>query len=654
MATTSARFRVVPPHGATAAHPKGTRHTRHSGGRRVTKRNVRRASAVADAADTTSEATRVVRLENGPGGATLHLVGVSHVLVDDTVRDVQTLMRDLRPDAVVLELCAERAPAAMTAAMAGVSPNDLPLPAVIPRAVRIEGLPKRPLPNASELELLSLLTAKAGAVVTPADLVRDRNTLLSRGIFGNVHVDVEDDDEFVSKETNTKPMYCARRDDGKGKGDEKKETIPQIYEVANANALVFRVEADPNAAVTADVRFSWGRNARRAFGDRDAVEGRIVTGALELLEDREEETTRDTTSDKTSDDAEEGDDEDDYEDDETSELWEGVALRLALQASAKSACPGARIKITSVPSLLPTDVDEGGVVWVSVSVDNERTFPPIVGMQRDGDEDGDENASEENQNENQTKEVPFALAARALRAARAAFATPNTTPAARAYLVASELALEIVTIRLDQKSPAGFETVAALVHAMAGGVGVVVLGDVLVSETLSRLVGAVESNETAGKTTGTKFAAFKQLLEATTRTVFSRPERLKQDVEEALKALGDAGEQDPTTTNEKSQDEAQTALLDALVSRRDDSLFAATWRVAGGDDLQVSDASKTPAYVRSSTNGDDRDAPSTYSFASDWKFGENNKVVVAVVGAAHLEGIAARWRRETARKVEGT
>ena len=293
-------------------------------------------------------------------------------------------------------------------------------------------------------------------------------------------------------------------------------------------------------------------------------------------------------------------------------------------------------------------------MWVSVSVDNERTFPPIVGMQRDGDEDGDENASEENENENQTKEVPFALAARALRAARAAFATPNTTPAARAYLVASELALEIVTIRLDQKSPAGFETVAALVHAMAGGVGVVVLGDVLVSETLSRLVGAVESNETAGRTTGTKFAAFKQLLEATTRTVFSRPERLKQDVEEALKALGDAGEQDPTTTNEKSQDEAQTALLDALVSRRDDSLFAATWRVAGGDDLQVSDASKTPAYVRSSTNGDDRDAPSTYSFASDWKFGENNKVVVAVVGAAHLEGIAARWRREAARKVEGT
>ena len=136
--------------------------------------------------------------------------------------------------------------------------------------------------------------------------------------------------------------------------------------------------------------------------------------------------------------------------------------------------------------------------------------------------------------------------------------------------------------------------------------------------------------------------------------MFSRPERLKQDVEEALKALGDAGEQDPTTTNEKSQDEAQTALLDALVSRRDDSLFAATWRVAGGDDLQVSDASKTPAYVRSSTNGDDRDAPSTYSFASDWKFGENNKVVVAVVGAAHLEGIAARWRREAARKVEGT
>ena len=66
----------------------------------------------------TSGATRVVRLEDRSRGAVVHLVGVSHVLAADAARDVRALLSHHRPDAVVLELCAERAGAAIAAALA--------------------------------------------------------------------------------------------------------------------------------------------------------------------------------------------------------------------------------------------------------------------------------------------------------------------------------------------------------------------------------------------------------------------------------------------------------------------------------------------------------------------------------------------------------
>ena len=76
---------------------------RRGAGCRAWERTARRV-VTADADARVSDATRVVRLDDGPGGATLHLVGVSHVLVDDAARDIRALMRRLRPDAVVLEL----------------------------------------------------------------------------------------------------------------------------------------------------------------------------------------------------------------------------------------------------------------------------------------------------------------------------------------------------------------------------------------------------------------------------------------------------------------------------------------------------------------------------------------------------------------------
>ena len=241
------------------------------------------------------------------------------MLVDDAARDIRALMRRLRPDAVVLELCAERAPAAMAAALAGVSADTAPPPAVIPRAVRIEGLPSKPLPGASEAELLSLLRARAGAVVTPRDLARDRDALMALGNFREVDVDVldEDADAVAAAPALVAARLDSTTDTGFAGTSIKREPLTEVIAVLSVE---LRVAPNAAAAVTADIRFSWGRRARRAFGARASVERKIVRGALQMLLQEEEEEEGDDDGD---------DDEEDAWDEEEEEasLWEGVALR---------------------------------------------------------------------------------------------------------------------------------------------------------------------------------------------------------------------------------------------------------------------------------------------------------------------------------------
>ena len=200
----------------------------------------------------------MVRLDDGPGGSTLHLVGVSHVLVDDAARDIRALMRRLRPDAVVLELCAERAPGAMAAALAGVSADTASPPAVIPRAVRIEGLPSKPLPGASEAELLSLLRARAGAVVTPRDLASDRDALMALGHFREVDVDVlvEDADAAAAAPALVGARLDSTADAGPDPADDSRGPLTEVIAVRSVEPAA----PDAAAAVTADIR-SWGRRA---------------------------------------------------------------------------------------------------------------------------------------------------------------------------------------------------------------------------------------------------------------------------------------------------------------------------------------------------------------------------------------------------------
>ena len=455
---------------------------RRGGGCRAWERTARRV-VTADArsgehADTASDATRVVRLDDGPGGSTLHLVGVSHVLVDDAARDIRALMRRLRPDAVVLELCAERAPGAMAAALAGVSADTASPPAVIPRAVRIEGLPSKPLPGASEAELLSLLRARAGAVVTPRDLASDRDALMALGHFREVDVDVlvEDADAAAAAPALVGARLDSTADAGPDPADDSRGPLTEVIAV---RSVELRVAPDAAAAVTADIRFSWGRRARRALGDRAEVERKIVRGALEmLLEEQEEEQAEE--------------DEEDEEAHDVACLWEGVALRSALGVSARAACPGASVDVARVSSASADDVDEGGVLWVRVAVDGERAFPAFAERDeasresepRDDREDDRKKKKDAESREEKKVSAIICCAARAAEAVRSVSSTPSASLAARAYLAASELAQELVAARLDQKAPAGAETAAALAAAMAAGARAVVLGDVPASETL--------------------------------------------------------------------------------------------------------------------------------------------------------------------------
>ena len=626
---------------------------RRGGGCRAWERTARRV-VTADArsgehADTASDATRVVRLDDGPGGSTLHLVGVSHVLVDDAARDIRALMRRLRPDAVVLELCAERAPGAMAAALAGVSADTASPPAVIPRAVRIEGLPSKPLPGASEAELLSLLRARAGAVVTPRDLASDRDALMALGHFREVDVDVlvEDADAAAAAPALVGARLDSTADAGPDPADDSRGPLTEVIAV---RSVELRVAPDAAAAVTADIRFSWGRRARRAFGDRAEVERKIVRGALEmLLEEQEEEQAEE--------------DEEDEEAHDVACLWEGVALRSALGVSARAACPGASVDVARVSSASADDVDEGGVLWVRVAVDGERAFPAFA--ERDeasreseprDDREDDRKKKKDAESREEKKVSATTRVARAAEAVRSVSSTPSASLAARAYLAASELAQELVAARLDQKAPAGAETAAALAAAMAAGARAVVLGDVPASETLAGVVDGLKDASREKEESST----LGSVLDATRAfaSVFASDKAaLRSDVAAALR--GFAAEENGDEN--KNGPRAPGALIDALVTRRDAHLFDVAWSIAAGDDAA---RASVPAYARVASAAAAPEPFALYAFEKAWnpsrllapgeaellRKRKRSMVIVAVVGAAHVEGIARRWCKKSAER----
>lgn len=230
------------------------------GGRRSARARVGRAPR-ADGSDpptfaadaSRSGATRVVRLEGGPRGAVAYVVGASHVLGEDAARDVFALVGRHDPDVVLLELCAERAPAALRAAVAATRragpptgpPEASPATAAPPRlavtSVTVEGIPRdRPLPGASERDLLATLRARPNATLAPEDLDADAARLRSLGLFRDVAVEVRGADETDGE-----------RDRG---GDSRdplgsfvvSRVTGEVAELARASEVAFAVSPDPD------------------------------------------------------------------------------------------------------------------------------------------------------------------------------------------------------------------------------------------------------------------------------------------------------------------------------------------------------------------------------------------------------------------------
>jgi len=384
----------------------------------------------------TSGATRVVRLEDRSRGAVVHLVGVSHVLAADAARDVRALLSHHRPDAVVLELCAERAGAAIAAALASsrgtgagsrreddandAGPAGPRPPGVVPNAVSIRGLPvDRPLPGASPDDLLAQLRCQPGRLAAPTDIDADVRTLMESGLFEEVLVHVsageskasddmsgegeDDGNENVAgsnpeedQKNKSRVLYCAGGACGDG-----------VAEVIVGASVEFRCALDSSLAVTADVRFAWSEKAAKKLGgDPKDLEADVLRrAALLLLEydkgrpgGRDDEDGDEKSAPGGGDADGDGDGDGDADADE--ETREGAALRAVLRESARRVCAArglgahkASVTVAGSPpesvwatASAPNDADDsggrgfarasladaGGAVWVSVETTSER------------------------------------------------------------------------------------------------------------------------------------------------------------------------------------------------------------------------------------------------------------------------------------------
>jgi hypothetical protein len=564
-----------------------------------------------DGPSTASRATRVVRLDGGPSGAVVHLVGVSHVLAADAARDVRALVRRHAPDAVVVELCPERAPAALAAAVASSAPpGAAPEPTILPREVSILGLPtSRALPGASAPELLALLRARPGALVTPRRLARDRDTLLRLGIFDDVRVRVDAPDRDDA--------HCAEKNTG------------AIREVARDAVVTFRVTPDVSAEVTADVRLEYDGDE-----DPDAVERDVVRKAAEAVDRIDRGTERTETDD---------------DDEAWDEAWEALALRAALGAAARATRDDARVEVRGGD---PDRGEDEDVVYVSLTT---------LGGDDDEDEDEDDANGGTNTDRRDDSYRRRGLFERLLSSAGA---VSSSSAGARAYLAASEIAQELVARRLgdragdDSSSAAGYETVAALTAAMVAGTPRVVLGDARVSETTNAVAAAVAAADARAPFAGARLAAA-TLVDAA-RLLARDPRALRRDVESALEdepSLLDANRRGGRGSPSRAAAGIPEWLRDAVVETRDERMFRATWAAAGGD----GNGDDAPALVRTD---DVEDGDWSCYVAEGWgsrgEGGEGEKssaanaaasgrarTVVAVFGAAHVDGIVARWNAAT-------
>ena len=701
----------------------------------------------------TSGATRVVRLEDRSRGAVVHLVGVSHVLAADAARDVRALLSHHRPDAVVLELCSERAGAAIAAALASsrgtgagsrgeddaiddAGPAGPRPPGVVPRAVSIRGLPAdRPLPGASPGDLLAQLRCRPGRLAAPADIDADVRTLMESGLFEEVLVHVSAGEESKGADdiyTDDK----SRDDEGNGNGnvegsnpdgDEPESTVlycaggacgDGVAEVIVGASVEFRCALDSSLAVTADVRFSWSEKAQKKLGgDPKDLEADVLRRAALLLLEYDKGRPGGGDDEDGDEKSAPGDGDGDGDGDADEETREGAALRAVLRESARRVCAarglGAHKASVTVAGAPPESVwatastddaddsggvgfarsslaDAGGAVWVSVETTSERETRERLDASTASAGSGDRSRRGANGGRGAPGggRGPPGLLARIASVASAA-ATEGTAPrAARAYFAASEIAQEMLAWRVlsatrhrggaegaedaegagEEGTPeggtrvedavvrgAGDEAVAALALALEAGVERVVLGDARASATTAAIADAIRRRP--GWFPGARLAA--STVAAAARLVaFSSPDQLRETISSGLNGGLNGGGSNGTLADVAVAD----WLRDAVVDARDDRMFDVIRDAAGYERRwNASDGPPPAAFTRStetppglgegcacySYEAECEDSVRAAGRSTGGSTGGLGKTVVAVVGAAHVDGIVRRWNAST-------
>ena len=248
-------------------------------------------------------------------------------------------------------------------------------------------------------------------------------------------------------------------------------------------------------------------------------------------------------------------------------------------------------------------------------------------------------------------------------------AVSSSSAGARAYLAASEIAQELVARRLgerakdDSSSSAGYETVASLTAAMIAGTPRVVLGDARVSETTDAVAAAVAAADAREPLAGARLAA--ATLVNAARLIARDPTALRRDVESVMEdkpSSMDANRRGGRGSPSRAAAGIPEWLRDAVVETRDERMFRATWAAAGGDgngddapalvrtdDVEDSDWS---CYVAEGWRGEGEEGEK--SAAANAAASKAARTVVAVFGAAHVDGIVARWNAATRGGVEGS
>ena len=300
-------------------------------------------------------------------------------------------------------------------------------------------------------------------------------------------------------------------------------------------------------------------------------------------------------------------------------------------------------------------------------------YVSLTALGGDEDEDEDEDANDANGGTNTDRDGDGSVRRRGLfeRLWSSAGAISSSSAGARAYLAASEIAQELVARRLgerakdDSSSSAGYETVAALTAAMVAGTPRVVLGDARVSETTDAVAAAVAAADAREPFAGARLAAA-TLVDAA-RLIARDPTALRRDVESAMEdkpSSVDANRRGGRGSPSRAAAGIPEWLRDAVVETRDERMFRATWAAAGGD----GNGDDAPALVRID---DVEDGDWSCYVAEGWgslgEGGEGEKsaaanaaaskrarTVVAVFGAAHVDGIVARWNAATRGGIEGS